>query len=147
MGLLDFIIKPVTGIVSDVLKRVLPPEKMSDGERAQIEQAVTLKLMEMDMSQFEKEIEDRANARALAAKESEKGTPFTMALAAINRPIWSIGCFAIFAWTIIAQSFGGPTITLTEVHKDIMMTVIFFYFGGRTLEKTSAIIKGRTNGA
>ena len=49
MAFLPFI-GPIAGLVGDVLKRVLPPEKMSEGERAKLESDMTLELTKMDWS-------------------------------------------------------------------------------------------------
>ena len=32
---------------------------------------------------------------------------------------------------------------MTDIHKDVMQTVIIFYFGGRTIEKVGGMAWGR----
>jgi hypothetical protein len=44
---------------------------------------------------------------------------------------------------VLAPYLGYPTIELSSVHKDLMQTVIIFYFGGRTVEKAVEMVKGR----
>lgn len=56
----NLLIGPIASMVSDVLKRVLPAEKMSESERAKIEAEVQVAVMQQDWSRFEKEIEERA---------------------------------------------------------------------------------------
>ncbi len=46
-------------------------------------------------------------------------------------------------WTILAPYVGYPQIPLGEIHKDIMQTVIIFYFGGRSIEKAAGVVWGR----
>lgn len=141
--MLETLIAPITNIVRDVIKRVLPAEKMSEDDKAKLEQQLTLAIMQQDWQRFEKEIEDRVSARELAKTELDKGNAFTNMLAAMHRPIWSIVMLAVFVWTIISGQFGLPSIMLTDIHRDIMQTVIIFYFGGRSAEKITNTIKGR----
>lgn len=135
------ILDSVTGIVRDVLRRVLPREKMSETEAAAVEASVDQALRNADWREFEAVYADRADARSLAKTDVAVGNAWTGALAAIHRPIWSLGVFLLFAWALVSPQLGLPNITLTEVHKDVMMTVIVFYFGGRTVEKVTATVK------
>jgi hypothetical protein len=43
---------------------------------------------------------------------------------------------------VLAPYFGFPEIPLTETHKAVMQTVIIFYFGGRSVEKTLGRLRG-----
>lgn len=138
----ELIVSPVTSIIRDVLKRILPPEKMSEEEKAKLEQELTLAVMQQDWQRFEKEIQDRISARELAKSELEKGNAFTNILAATHRPIWSFVTLGLFVWSIVSGQFGLPPVELTDIHKSIMQTVIIFYFGGRSIEKAITTIKG-----
>ena len=132
---------PLINIVGDVIRRVLPPEKISEADRLKIETDISTKLSEMDWKKFKAESQDRDSARMLDQKGLEKGNALTTSLAALHRPIWSIGCFLIFSWTLVGPQFGLPIIELTEIHKGIMQSVIIFYFGGRSIEKVSGTLK------
>lgn len=138
--MLNQLVSPITGIVNSIIKRVLPAEKISDFDRVTIENELRKDLEKIDWKKYQSEVEDRASARLLDQKAIEKGNAFTTALSALHRPIWSLGCFAIFAWTIISPQFGLPSIDLNEMHKGIMQSVIMFYFGGRSIEKVASII-------
>jgi len=138
----NMLIGPIAETVNTVLKRVLPPEKMSEGERAQMEAALTAELLKADWSRFEAEVQDRIDARGLAKAELDKGNAFTTILAATHRPIWSFCILGLFAWTLLAKPLGFPDVPLSDVHKDIMQTVIIFYFGGRSVEKVMDKIGG-----
>jgi hypothetical protein len=129
------LINPIVETVTSIIKSVLPAEKMSEKERADIEAKTRDKLLKADWKYLEVEMKDRANARALAMKDAEKGNVYTTLLAAIHRPLWSIITLILFAWTIIAPSLGFPEVILQEVHKSIMQSIIVFYFGGRSVEK------------
>lgn len=131
----QLLIGPVSEVIKGVLNRVLPPEKMSEKDRAEVETQVMAAVLQADWSRFEAEIKDRMDARALAAVEANQGNAFTTALAAINRPIWSLGILALFAYTLVAPAMGLPAVAMTDLHKDVMQTVIIFYFGGRSVEK------------
>ena len=85
---------------------------------------------------------DIRSARELAAKESEGAPGWTKILTVTHRPIWSFLILAMFGWTVMAPYFAFPVIPLTEIHKDIMQTVIIFYFGGRSIEKAVKVFKG-----
>lgn len=84
---------------------------------------------------------DVESARELAMKESEGSPKWTKVLTVTHRPIWSFVMLSIFCFTIVAPVFGLPQIPLTDIHKDIMQTVIIFYFGGRSIQKSLGIIK------
>jgi hypothetical protein len=135
------ILESVTGIVRDVLRRVLPRERMSEAEAAAVEEAAMQALRSADWREVEAAYADRADARSLAKADVAVGNAWTGALAAIHRPIWSLGVFVLFAWALVSPQLGLPNIDLTEVHKDVMMTVIVFYFGGRTVEKVTATVR------
>lgn len=140
--MLNLLIGPISSLVSDILRRVLP-EKMSEEERLKAEKEMTLSLLNADWQRLEKEIEDRVSARALAEKELDKGNALTNIAAAVHRPLWSFAMLGIFIWTLISTQLGLPAVTLSDVHKDIMQTVIIFYFGGRSVEKVFTTIKGK----
>src|SRR3990167_10887632 len=118
MAFLPFI-GPLIGVVSDVLKRVLPAEKMSEGERAQLEQAIQLEMMKQDWSSVEKEYIDRADARALAKSEASQGNAWTMALSALVRPIWGIASLVVVAYPYLAGAMEWPLVTIDEATKQI----------------------------
>ena len=44
----QMLIGPVSDLINTVLKRVLPPEKMSEGDRAKLEAEITLELAKQD---------------------------------------------------------------------------------------------------
>lgn len=53
----NLLVGPVTSIIDTVLKRVLPPEKMSEAERVRIEKELVLELSKQDWSAAEAQIE------------------------------------------------------------------------------------------
>lgn len=58
--MLNLLIGPLAAIVSDVIKRILPAEKMSEEDRTKLEAEIQLAVMQQDWSRFEKEIEEKA---------------------------------------------------------------------------------------
>lgn len=139
--MLGILLPAITKVVSEVISRFFP-EKMDEAEKKKLEWEIAQATMELDWKVLEKEIEDRVSARKLAGQEGQMGNAWTMMLAALHRPMWSIGCLAIFVWTLIAPALGFPQIELTDVHQTIIQTVLIFYFGGRTAEKiTGKVMK------
>ncbi|MEE9614862.1 MAG: hypothetical protein V3W31_07955 [Thermodesulfobacteriota bacterium] len=134
----DLIKNTVGKVVGKLVDHYLP-ESMSEEEKAKFR-------MEADrlaLEEYKATIADVQGARELAMKEAE-GTPgWTRILTVTHRPIWSFLVLGIFTWTILAPYIGYPQIPLSEVHKDVMMTVIIFYFGGRSVEKAAGVVWGK----
>jgi hypothetical protein len=144
-GLIDIgsaVALPVTKIVGDVLNRLLPAEKMSEFERAKIALDVQTAIQGHDWREAESVFKDRADARALAAKDIDKGNAFSGFLAATVRPIWGFSALIVVAYPYLAGSLDWPAVMLDDATKDIVQTVIMFYFGGRTVEKVMTVVKG-----
>ena len=139
--MIDILSKVLPGIVGDVIKRALPGEKMSEEKKLKIELETAKVLQEVAAKEIELDVKDRSNARNLAKRDLKDGNAFTNFLAAFHRPLWSIATLVIFCWSIIGPSLGLPTVELTGIHQAIMMSVIVFYFGGRSLEKIFKTIK------
>jgi len=128
-------ISSVTDLIHGVLKRVLP-EKMSESEAANLQQQITLELMKADWAGIEKEFSDRADARALAKADVDKGNWFTNVLAATVRPFFGYVVMASFFFSIVAPLIPhAPVLVINDIQKEIMLSVIYFFFGGRTVEK------------
>lgn len=136
--MLNLILPFLTGVLPDILKRVLP-EKISEAEKATIQQNLTLELAKMDLQSVEAEYADRNSARLLAAADIAKGNAFTGALAAIVRPLWGIGTFVIVAYSV------GSGYEIKAPLQAIIETLLMFYFGGRVIEKVSPHITGAIN--
>ncbi len=132
----DLIESTVGKVVGKLADRYLPAS-MSEQEKAEFR----LKAEELAIEESKAATADTQNARALAAREGEGAPPWANVLKVTHRPLWSFIMLAIFSWTILAPYLGYPQIPLTEVHKSIMQTVIIFYFGGRSVEKSIAMIK------
>lgn len=125
---------PILDVVKEVIKRVFPPEKMSEEARAKLEQELLLTMMSLDWASAEKEVEDRVSARVLAQEELKRGNALTNVLAALHRPTWSFAMLALFIVSVIDQFFGRQ-IEISIEQWDVFQTVLKFYFGGRTVEK------------
>lgn len=139
-------ITTVADLASNVIKRIFP-EKMSESEAAQLKTQITLELMKEDWGKVEKEYQDRADARALAKADVDKGNWFTNVLAATVRPVFGyVVMAAFFASLVPAFVPGGANfIVITDIQKEVMLSVIYFYFGGRTVEKGLSIWMGKND--
>jgi len=129
--------KAIGNTVDKLIDHYLPAS-MSETEKEQFK----LEARRIGVEESNAATADIQGARKLAAEESKDAPGWTKVLTVTHRPVWSFLILAIFAWTVLAPYMGFPMIALTEIHKDIMQTVIIFYFGGRSIEKTVSVFKG-----
>jgi len=116
-------------ILPGVINRVLPPEKMSEEDAAKLQNELTKTLIEQNWNEIEAEYKDRDSARNLAAQDIAKGNAFTGILSATVRPAWGYGALALVVYSVLY------TVPISAQLNDIIQTVLFFFFGGRTIEK------------
>jgi len=134
--MLNLILPFLSNLLPDILKRVLPAEKISETDRANIEQQLTLAIMGADWKAVEAEYADRNSARELAKADIAIGNAVTGILAAIVRPLWGIGCFILVSYSVFSDyKINAPLQAIIE-------TVLMFYFGGRVIEKIIPTITG-----
>ncbi len=133
------LIQSTVGKVVDRLADRFLPKSMSEEERAKFRMTAR----KLALEEYRTAMADIQGARELAWREGEGAPSWTKVLTVTHRPLWSFVMLGIFSWTIIAPYLGYPNLELSEVHKDIMQTVIIFYFGGRSVEKTVGILRGR----
>lgn len=135
----DIVQNTVGKVVERLTDKYLP---LPANEKVREELKVEAKRIAVE--EYKTAVLDLQGARELAAKEAQKTAPeWTSVLTVTNRPAWSFLMLVIFTWTIFAPYMGFPQIPLSSVHKDIMETVIIFYFGGRSVEKAAGIVWGR----
>jgi siderophore synthetase component len=145
-------IASVSDLVGGVLKR-LWPEKMSEFDAAKFKQEMALALMQDQGQQVVQEFADRADARALAKADVEKGNWFTNVLSATVRPVFGYAAMTAFGIplgirygaALMGHALDAALIeqlTPNQIEKEIILTVIYFFFGGRTVEKGIALWKG-----
>lgn len=130
------VLQSTVGKVIDRLSDRYLPASLSEKEREEMR----LEGQRLALEEYKTVSSSFQGARELAAKESEGALGWTKLLTVTHRPIWSFLMLAIFSWTIFAPYLGYPQIPLTDIHKDIMQTVIIFYFGGRSIEKAAGIV-------
>lgn len=130
-------IELATKLAGKLADRFLP-STMGEAEK----HAARMEMEKLALEEYKTAIADVQGARELAQKDAEGAPGWSKALAATHRPAWSFTMLGIFLWTVVAPYLNYPTIELSSIHKDIMQTVIIFYFGGRSVEKTITIIKG-----
>lgn len=131
------IIQNTVGKVFDRLSEKFLPSTLGETEKAQFK----LEAMKFATEESRAAIAGIQGARDLAAKDSDGAPSWTRVLSVTHRPAWSFLTLGVFAWTVVAPYAGFPQVALSEIHKDIMQTVIIFYFGGRTLEKAAGIMR------
>ncbi len=84
-----------------------------------------------DWKEVEASYADMASARDLAKADIAKGNAFTGFLSAIVRPLWGIGAFVLVTHYAISH------VPIDQGLQSIIQTVIWFYFGGRVVEKVT----------
>lgn len=123
------------GKIADIIKARVPDVNL----QKQIEAETSKAVMSMDWTAIEKEFQDRADARGLAAKDMAAGNAFTSILAATVRPVWGYASLVVVAYPYLAGAFDLPAVQIDDNTRTIVQTVIAFYFGGRTVEKVIAL--------
>ena len=133
------LIESTVGKVVDRITEKYLPQSMSEKERTEL----GIEARRLAMEEYKASVADLQGARDLAAKESEGAPGWTRVLTVTHRPIWSLVMLLLFVWTALAPYIGFSGVPLTEVHKEVMQTVIIFYFGGRSIEKTAVTVWGK----
>lgn len=132
--MLNILLPFLSGILPDVLKRILPAEKMSEADRANLEQQLTIELMKADWKQIEAEYADRNSARELGKADIAAGNALTGFLSATVRPLWGIGAFVLVAYSVVVgYAIATPIQAIIEA-------VLLYFFGGRVIEKVTPVI-------
>lgn len=130
------IIQNTVGKVVDRLADKYLPSGLGERERAELR----VEAERIALEEYRARAEEVRGARELAWKEGEGAAGWTKVLTVTHRPVWSFMTLGLFFWTIIAPYAGFPQVPLTDIHKDIMQTVIIFYFGGRSIEKAAGML-------
>lgn len=139
----------ITGILDSTVGKVVDrltdrflPSSLGEKEREELK----LEARRIASEEYRAASEDSKSARDLAVKEAWPQAPsWTRVLTVTHRPIWSYTALSLFVWTVLAPFFGFGEFSLSEVHSEIMKTVIIFYFGGRSLEKTAETVWKRAS--
>lgn len=133
------IIESTVGKVVDRITEKYLPASMSEKDRTEM----GIEARRLAMEEYKASVADLQGARDLASKESEEAPGWTRVLTVTHRPVWSFVMLLVFVWTVLAPYVGFAGVPLTEVHKEVMQTVIVFYFGGRSIEKTAGTVWGK----
>lgn len=128
--ILDFLIKPITDLISPVVKSFLPPEKMSEEASKTLDAEIQKAVMQMDFSVLEAEIQDRASARSREVELAKSGnkdmTPKILAYGV------SVGFFGVLGIMIFVP-LNGSTETIINIMVGSLGTawtgIIAYYFG------------------
>lgn len=136
---IEGVLKNTIGKVFGGLVDKYLPASMTEEKKAEFR----IEAERLALEEYKARVADAQGARELAAKESDGAPGWTKVLTVTHRPLWSFAVLGIFGWTVIAPYFRFPIIPLTGVHKEIIQTVIIFYFGGRSIEKIADMKWGR----
>ena len=137
------LVGPVSDLLNTVLKRILPPEKMSEEERAKLEAQLTLELSKMDWQGVISQLE-------INKEEAKSANMFVAGW----RPFIGWVCGAAFAYNFVAQpffmfvtgKFGYDLSLMPTLDTGALMTVLFGMLGiggMRTYEKYKGVERNR----
>jgi len=132
------VINPALG---NVLQGVTnPKEALAEITKSDIPNEEKIKLQQLIYEQQNKEMEEISNRwKADAASDSW--------LSKNVRPLVLVWCIVVFSFAGILDSVESIPFYIGERWNDtfekVMMSVVLAYFGGRTTEKASKIIKGK----
>lgn len=132
-------------VINPTLGQVLngvasPKEALAEITKAKIPTEDKIKLQQLIYDQQNKEIQaitDRWKADSMSDSWLSKNV----------RPLVLVWCIVVFSFAGILDSVNsidfqiGPT--WNDTFEKVMMAVVLAYFGGRTTEKASSIIKGK----
>ena len=147
IALAPLLIQPVSDLIKNVLNKFVG-DKMSEAEKAELVLKAQEQVYQHNWQPILKHYEDIANARALAANDTARGNWASNFLAATVRPAYGYWSLAILTVLVMGKEarFIDPSPETMELIKDVVKTVIFFFFGGRTIEKVSDMITSRKGG-
>ena len=132
----ELLIGPVADLIKTTINKIWG-DKISEADKLRLQIEMEKALREYDWKSVEKEYDDRASARILAAADVSKGNWFSTVLSATVRPVFGYVVMAAFvaSWVPALVPGGQNFVVITDIQKDIMLSVIYFFFGGRTIEK------------
>ena len=133
------------GMINPTLGNLLegvtsPKEAIAEIAKADVSVEDKIKLQQLIYDQQNKEIEAITNRwQADAASDSW--------LSKNVRPMVLVWCIVVFSFAGILDSVNSIDFQINALWNDtfekVMMAVVLAYFGGRTTEKASSIIKGK----
>lgn len=131
-------INPTLGAVLNGVSS--PQEAIAEITKSDIPNEEKIKLQQLIYEQQNKEMEEISNRwKADAASDSW--------LSKNVRPLVLVWCIIVFSFAGILDSVESIPFYIGERWNDtfekVMMAVVLAYFGGRTTEKASSIIKGK----
>lgn len=133
------LLQNTVGKVVDRLAEKYLPSQLGEKERLELKNEAG----RIALEEYRAAAGELQGARELAGKDGDGAPAWTKVMTVTHRPVWSFITLVVFIWTVIAPYAGFAEMPLTEIHKDIMQTVIIFYFGGRSIEKAAGIMWGR----
>jgi hypothetical protein len=143
-GLIDIgsaVAGPLSKILGDVLNRVLPPEKMSEKDRVQVENQVLLELQKMDWSQLQGQL-------LINLEEAKHQNLFVAGW----RPFIGWTCGVALAYSFVLQPFAAFLVgvykwqlpPLPALDASSLMTILLGLLGlggMRTFEKLRGVAR------
>lgn len=133
------IIQDIVGKVTDSLADKFIPSSVSDEDKLKLR----LEAEMLALKEYKRAIADAKGAQEVAGEEGSAAPRWTRALTATHRPIGSLLALGIFTWIMLAPYIGYPQVFLSDIHKDIIQTILICYFVGRSVERIVAVILGK----
>lgn len=148
----QIVIGPAAKVLDTILKRVLPPEKVSEKERLLITKEFELALQEQ-LRENEAQFFDLVKTQIQSAVRTGPFaflTAIADTLRMLVRPVVTLAWFALYAWIKIniiqvatADGFQLDDIPIVFNHYDAIIGIIIltFWFGSRAFERAIEALK------
>jgi len=148
----QLIIGPATRVLDTILKRILPPEKVSEKERLEITKQFELEFGEQ-LRKSEAQFFDFVKTQIQYAVRTGPFaflTAIADTLRMLVRPVVTLAWFALYAWIKIniirvatADGFQLDDIPIVFNHYDAIIGIIIltFWFGSRAFERAIEALK------
>ncbi len=140
------IISDVIDLVDKGIDKIFPDKDVKIGaeiDKQKLKNDLELQIMKIGMDENKLLYQDMDSARELYKLELQKAQSKVAGfIRDIFRPSVGFAIFGMWIYTIIQPIItGAPRIELTNFDYSVILAVVGFYFGGRTVEKISGKAK------
>lgn len=143
--ILSDILTAASNTVNKIIDKI-SGDKMNEGDKLKLQTEIAIAMAEIDLTKFNREIDDQIDARALAKVEAEKAPYFIRLFNGIVRPFGGIGALIIFFYTVVYKHVGQffkielKELALVDWQWIILLSIIAFFFGLRQIGKLNGTV-------
>jgi len=148
----NLLIGPAASLLDTVLKRILPPEKVSEKDRMEIVTQFQLEY-EKHLKEYAKMFFDFVQSQYQAVREGPYAffAAFADMMRMLVRPLITMAWFALYAWIkvmviriVMSDGFQlqDVKVIFTEYDAIIGIIILVFWFGDRAFQRGIEALKG-----